>query len=372
MEQSLISIEIDIICVIILLMILKASHSTGSLRLQAKTFKIMLQGLTVFMVADVGLLLTWNSLEPKLIFSCLKIFSWTLASFCWLLYIFFTTGHDSYRLRKWLPLFLIPLLATDALAVADFFISIKRGTIEDNILLWIVLNTSTILYILTASCISVVRARKCRTPFLRKEFLYLAYIMIIPIAATFLQAQTLSIAILAPILTLVILHIHLNTLQRQITTDPFTGLNNDNKLWNYMEFITLHANPSKRLFALCIEIDNYHNIRKTFGKDQAFLGIDNMARFLRKTCANQNAFLARFENKKFIIVFEKEDFTETENFCNLLAQGGSAPELQNGLKWTLTFSIHWSEYGTEKTPNIEMFFRDFARNCYKPASKLEV
>lgn len=371
METVLISAEIDIICAVILLMIFRASHNAGSLRMQSKSFKVMLLSLTFFVIGGVLLHLCGNFPDAKRIFNFLRIVLWTLSTFYWLLYIFFTTGHDSYHLRKWLPLFIMPMLATDIYACVDFFLSIRRGIVEYNIPLWITLNISTIFYIASASIFSVMRAKKCRTPFLRRDFHYLAYIMIFPLAAIFLQTQFLHFDVLAPVLTLVILHLHLNALQQQITTDPFTGLNNANKFWKYMEYITLHADSSKRLFALLIEMDNYSIVRKKFGKDHAFLGIDNMARFLRKACAQQNAFLARFENNNFIIVFEKENFTVVENFCNQLAQSSTDADLQKGLRWPLTFSIHWSEFGTENTPNIEMFFKDFSRNCYKPASKLE-
>ena len=55
----------------------------------------------------------------------------------------------------------------------------------------------------------------------------------------------------------------------RITSDPLTGVNNKIRLIEYLQYITQHQDPSKRLFILVMEVDFFKDIVRNFGYEMS-------------------------------------------------------------------------------------------------------
>jgi GGDEF domain-containing protein len=111
-------------------------------------------------------------------------------------------------------------------------------------------------------------------------------------------------------------------------------------------------------------------MQKKHGKDAGVVALQKMATFLREQSVQRGTFIAHYSKAKFAVIAECSDFAEIEAFANkLIAASASSTELLQG-PWPITFSIHWSEYGTSETRTIDTFLDKAESNCIKPATPL--
>ena len=303
------------------------------------------------------------------IINCLKIITCICMGCSWFLAVFFTTSVSAYNLRKWFTPIILPSIIVSVIAIVDTFSNISVEPLEMKPLVWVLLNILTILYIISASLICLNKARKCSNRYFRQKLYLIGFIMALPLLSLILQAKYYHMPITSPAFVIVTLCIFCFYKERRITTNSVTGLNNANKLASYLSNITQNQNPAKRLFFVKIEIDNFGDMRKKYGKKSTIDALQKMATFLRQQCLDRGLFIAHLNKSAFAIVTECTSLSELETLMNrLIAASEADTELAQG-PWPITFSIYWSEFGTPTTKTVDELIDSCAENCYKPKTR---
>ena len=281
-----------------------------------------------------------------------------------------STSANTYTLRKWLIPIIGPSVIVSAIALVDALMHLTDGPTDMNPTLWALLNMLSILYIAAASGLCLKKASKCTNKLHRRCFYIIAIVMLIPLLTLILQAKFYELPITSTVFVLVTLFIHMYRTRQHITVDLTTGLNNTNKLSSYLESITQSQDPAKRLFLLKIEIDNFKARKKKHGKRACVVALQKMATFIREQSVQRGTFIARYGKATFAVIAECSDYAEIEAFANkLITASATSQDLLQG-PWPITFSIHWSEYGTSETRTIDKFLEKAESNCIKPATPL--
>lgn len=364
-------IEIDVISVIVYLMIWYGSRERAVLEKSARAFQCLVETSILFSVMNsLGLLVPESNIPIIKLINSFKIIACICMGCCWFLSVFYSTSTNTYTLRKWLIPIIGPSVIVSAIALVDALMHLTDGPTDMNPTLWALLNMLSILYIAAASGLCLKKARKCTSRFHRRCFYVIALVMLFPLLTLILQAKFYELPITSTVFVIVTLFIHMYRTRQHITVDMTTGLNNTNKLSSYLDAITQSQDPAKRLFFIKIEIDNFKAMRKKYGKKAGVVALQKMATFLRAQSIQRGTFIAHYEKASFAIIAECSDFAEIEAFANkLIAASASSTELLQG-PWPITFSIHWSEYGTSETRTIDTFLDKAASNCIKPATPL--
>lgn len=365
MQNPILGIEVDIICIAILLLVFFSYRKLATTSASTHLFQLIEANILFFCVIDIfSLLFQEGSCELIRIFIFLKFVPCSLLGITWLGFVYSITQKNTYKLRKGAPLIAAPILLVNMLAFADLIENFYDCTLELNVPLWIGLNATIGGYIIAASIIAICAQKNCKNNFLREQYRFLAIIAVIPLIAIGIQSKFLTLPLSQPILVLTLLHLNLSSLRKQISIDPVTGVNNINKLASHLEELTGKPNLSKRLFYIQIGIDNIFIIKKKFGIEKVSEILNSFAKFLRKQGDRQKLFIARKDLDHFALVCERENFAEIESLCNSLVREGETDEMQDILPWHITFSIYWSEYGSD-TPNIDSLLNMENSNCFR-------
>ena len=364
-------IEIDIISVLILLMVRRGISKCALQNKAANTFLHLVDLSTIFCILNsCGLFIPDTHVPAIRIVNCAKVVTCICMGCSWFLTVFYTTSANTYKLRKQFIPIALPSIIVSIFTITETLMHLSDGATDLIPSVWILLNILSILYILSASILCLIKARKNTNRFQRHNLYILSFAMGFPLFSLILQARFYEMPITSPAFAITILFLHLHWAFQRISVDELTGLNNTNKLSSYLESITQSQDPAKRLFFIKIEIDNFKARKKKHGKKACVVALQKLATFLREQSVQRGTFIARYGKATFAIVTECSDFAEIEAFANkLIAASASSTELLQG-PWPITFSIHWSEYGTSETRTIDTFLDKAESNCIKPATPL--
>ena len=224
------------------------------------------------------------------------------------------------------------------------------------------------IYIIATMVLGIQHAIVQKNSTNRKEAFYLSFIALVPSSACILQCFIPDIPLTDPIFALTLLHVYVTLLKYRITSDPLTNVNNKIRLIDYLQYITQHQDPSKRLFFLVMEVDYFKAIVRNFGYEMSDRVIADLASFFKRQCRGQNAFLARTGENQFVIVMERDEVSEIESFCQKLVRDCDRDSMQSDIMtaWKISFSLHYAEISNISTSNISQFFAEAKKNCYKP------
>lgn len=370
-------IEIGICCTAILLLVLYQYRISLLQFPEERTFKKILILMIVETVLDiVGKLQFPERLANPDIKFFLVVVNAAITQFIpylWNLFVHYKIYGSAYHFRKYALPITIPLVMGLLYCITRLYQLQPGHKGEFNIPeLWTITNSISIFYILMASFISFRSAHKNNTKTGWRQQQYLCWIMLIPVVAIIVQIiiQRLEIPLVTPVVTLVLLHIHISQQSMLITMDHLTGLNNERRLNNFLRDKTADLTSEQRLFLLTITLDNMRHIRRKLGKKKMEEIVVAFADFLRARMTSDNMFLAHYQKHSFAIVLERKTWNDVETFCNMLISTSNTPKLQSLAPWPITFSINYSEFGKPGVNNVIEFLDDTRNNCFKPTTSL--
>lgn len=367
MQSVGLAIEINVICIMVLLLIRQSNREAASLLLCARALNRLLDFFIAFATLEIiGKILSPEAVVACRIIECLKVISCLAISAAWFYMVCYAVTSSSYKLQKWAVLILAPIIITSVYAIVVAFMHLHDTGAALNPILWILLNLVSVCYLLGASVVSIRNSLRSKNRFLRRHYNLLAFVVIIPLAGMALQGRFMDMPITSPALMLSILFIYLSDLKENNSIDLATGLNSTSKFASYLNRITQTLSPSKRLFLIQIKIDGLTSMRKAHGKHAPDIAIRQMSQFLRAQCKDKNLFLARYSVDTFAVIYECSNFSEVEVLCNGIIRESTQNSQLSQIPWPLSFSIYWSEYGTKSTQNIDSFLDHAKENCFKP------
>lgn len=368
---SVYGLQVDVICIIILLMIHFGNARLALLHKSMNAFQHLVEISIVFNLLNIlGAIIPQTNFPVQRIINCFKIIACVSMGNFWFLTVYYTISTNTYKLRKWALPIVFPSIALSIASIAETIVHFSDKTMELNPAIWIFLNIFSIAYIVAAAILCLRNALKSHNPFLRKKLYAVTFVMFVPLVSMFAQARFMDLYITAPTFVLASLFIYLVFTHQRITVDPATGLNNMNKLGQYLYNITQSQDPAKRLFFIKLQVDNYKAMRRKYKVSTAIFALTRMGQFLRTQCNSQGMFLAHYEKNSFAIVVEYEDFAELEAFVNQLIANSVGDSSLSQVPWALTFSIYWSEYGTSENKYIDDLLKNVDKNCLKPPTPL--
>ena len=370
-------IEIGICCSAILLLVLY-QYSISLLQFpEERTFKKILFLMLAETVLDITSKLQFperfSNPDVKYVVVVFTAAITQFIPYLWNLFIHYKIYGSAYHFRKYSIPITIPLVMGLLYCVTRLYQLQPSHRGDYNITeLWTITNSISIFYITMASVISFRSAHRNNTKTGWRQEQYFCWIMAIPVIAILVQIalQKLEIPIVTPVITLVLLHIHISQQNMLITMDQLTGLNNERRLNSYLRDKTADLTSEQRLFLLTITLDNMRHIRRKCGKKKTEEIIVAFANFLRARMTSDNMFLAHYQKHSFAIVLEKKTWNDVESFCNLLVSTSKTPKLQDLAPWPITFSINYSEFGKPGVNNVIEFLDDTKNNCFKPTTSL--
>ena len=100
--------------------------------------------------------------------------------------------------------------------------------------------------------------------------------------------------------TLILLFVFLNSLNKLISTDPLTSLNNRNQLRRYLQL----QRGAKNLHVIMVDVDHFKQINDTYGHNEGDKALILISKALKKACGRlkMSVFLCRYGGDEFMMI----------------------------------------------------------------------
>lgn len=379
-------IEINIICIAVLLITLLQFRESVLRHLEERILGFTIIDTIIYIVLNTATKMLYSvhvesalySSNPKIgvIYSlmyALTLISSILLAQLWFSFIFLRIRKSIYTYKHLFPLFSTPsiigVLICIGVSVYGFTNDSHTTALQFRRLLPFLI-TLNFIYIIATMVIGVQYAITQKNTSNRKEAFYLSFIAFVPSITCIIQYFIPEIPLIDPIFSLTLLHVYVTLLKFRITSDPLTGVNNKMRLIDYLQFISQHQDPGKRLFILVMEIDYFKDIVRKFGYEMSDRVLADLSSFFKRQCREQKAFLAKTGDKQFAIVMERDEVSEIESFCQKLVRECERDSMQADMNsWKISFSIHYAEISNISSSNISKIFAEAKKNCYKPETQ---
>ncbi|MCR5324748.1 MAG: GGDEF domain-containing protein [Lachnospiraceae bacterium] len=143
------------------------------------------------------------------------------------------------------------------------------------------------------------------------------------------------------VLAITTLILYLSWIDRLISLDPLTGLNNRKQLTHFYETWLRSHNEGDRLFTLLIDANKFKHINDTYGHIQGDNALKNIAEALRISCKSmpKRANIARYGGDEFAVIFEADSLEEAEKLKECIKQRLAEVNVRTHVPFELTVSI---------------------------------
>ena len=288
----------------------------------------------------------------------------------WFSFIFLRIHKSVYSYKHLFPLFSTPsiigIFICIGISIYGFTNDCHTTSLQFKRLMPFLIGLN-FLYVFATMFLGIQHAITQKNSTNKKEAFYLSFVALVPSGTCIIQYFVPDIPLTDPIFALTLLHVYVTLLKFRITSDPLTNVNNKIRLTDYLQFITQHQDPSKRLFLLVLDVDYFKAIVRNFGYEMSDRVLVDLSSFLKRQCRGQNTFLARTGESQFAIVMERDEVSEIEAFCQKLVRECNRDSMQTDMTtWKISFSLHYAEISNISTSNISKIFAEAKKNCYKP------
>ena len=288
----------------------------------------------------------------------------------WFSFIFLRIHKSVYSYKHLFPLFSTPsiigIFICIGISIYGFTNDCHTTSLQFKRLMPFLIGLN-FLYVFATMFLGIQHAITQKNSTNKKEAFYLSFVALVPSSTCIIQYFVPDIPLTDPIFALTLLHVYVTLLKFRITSDPLTNVNNKIRLIDYLQFITQHQDPSKRLFLLVLDVDYFKAIVRNFGYEMSDRVLVDLSSFLKRQCRGQNTFLARTGESQFAIVMERDEVSEIEAFCQKLVRECDRDSMQTDMTtWKISFSLHYAEISNISTSNISKIFAEAKKNCYKP------
>jgi diguanylate cyclase (GGDEF)-like protein len=157
------------------------------------------------------------------------------------------------------------------------------------------------IYLLWAVVIVVAKLRRSRFPAERRDLWILVLFSVPPILGSIVQSIFYGTSFTWPSTVISFVIVYIYVLNRQISTDALTGLNNRRLLRRFLDLKTTSADLEPSLFLIMLDADDFKFINDTYGHAVGDRALTQIARILKDMCNHRDCFLARLGGDEFVI-----------------------------------------------------------------------
>lgn len=305
-------VEISVIGIILLLVVLNTQKQMiGSSALQ-RQFNRLIHTTIVMLVIDACCWLvdgTTFRFARELNYALQTIYYTfhLLLPFFWALYVEAALSTDLKAARRRLIFAGIPVALLIAFLPFNLFLgfvfTIDAGNVYHRGPGFLVYGFVTYALLIYASIRSLIKAKGSVWIEDRKRCYTMAFFAVLPAVGGVLQAFFYGLSLNWILAAVAILLVYIDAQNRQISTDPLTGLNNRREL---SKFLLREARESQRegvLALVMLDVDGFKQVNDTYGHFYGDGVLISVAKTLKLACKKTEAFLGRYGGDEFCIVY---------------------------------------------------------------------
>ncbi|HRX58069.1 MAG TPA: GGDEF domain-containing protein [Eubacteriales bacterium] len=372
--QNALYIEISLVGIAILAIVLfNQRGNVGSSSLQ-RQFNRMVYATIAILVIDAACWLVDGTTFPyarnlNYFFETLYYAFNILMPFLWVVYSETALEADAKAARAHIRILAVPMAVFTAL----LFFNLKYGMIFEidaqNVYhrgSWFFLDVLlSFAYLGYASFRALAKALKYRRSLRNRQYYMMAAFIVPPAIGGVLQTMFYGLSCIWICTVISVMLYYIDSLNRQISTEPLTGLNNRRELNKYLTREARDAGHTGVLAMIMMDIDRFKEVNDTYGHYYGDTVLIAMADILKKSCKSTSAFLARIGGDEFCIIYPADNIEVVEGLIakiqyNIIIWNAAHKDMI-----PLSLSIGYSVWDSENDKGIDALYRRADQKMYE-------
>lgn len=345
--------EINVFCIAILISLLyRVKIGIDKRKIQCLFTNVIASGILLF-VSDIcwGLVASryWKvSVEITYLVNYLYYISSGILALTWFIYSETELESELMKNKKYKCLCYIPTLILVVVILLThkthwiFYIS------EDNEYhrgKWYIIHLIlTYGYIVFNTIHALWKAVQKENYLNKAMYLNLASFGIMPILFGAFQVIYIGLPILGMGITLAILQVYINSMERMISLDPLTQLKNRGQLLKYLSCKMQNYDKNKKLYLFILDADYFKLINDQYGHIEGDVALVRIANALKKIGNKQDYFISRYGGDEFILICELENKEYVDRLCKKINDTITKMNEEAKAEYVLSVSIGYAKY----------------------------
>ena len=311
--QSALYVEISAVGILLLIIVLLSQRQSASASASQRRFSHLIFATILMHLIDAG---CW--LIDGTQFHLARQFNYVLETcyyallvvlpYLWALFVEGALSLDIHAASRRTAVATIPMIILLIALIPNlkygFVFTIDAQNVYHRASSFYVYSLFCFAFLLYGSIRALIKARDAVWSDDRKRYYSMAFNAVLPFLGGVVQMFFYGVSLTWILVSVAILLVFLDSQNRQISTDPLTGLNNRRELSKYLlhEIGDRDASKNGTLALVMMDVDGFKLINDTYGHfygDSVLVGVSEI---LKAGCKNTDAFLSRYGGDEFCIV----------------------------------------------------------------------
>lgn len=376
--ETFLYVEINVIGLVVLTIILSNQNRLVGITTQQRFFNLLTVSIMLLLVADsVGWFVDGKSFlyarELSLLSSSLYYFLPACVAFFWLEYCECAVYNNVERLRRCSVLYTVPVAAVFLLLIANIWSGWIFRLDESNVYvrgpLFFLPSIVAFIYFVYASILALSKISKSTLESEKRQCRLMVAFALPFVVGTIVQTLFYGVSLVGICAVISLLVIFVNIQNRQISTDPLTGLNNRHQLDRFLSFKMKDFKDGEFLSLIMIDVDSFKAINDHYGHLTGDDALVCVAEILKKSCVNTNTFLSRYGGDEFTIVCISDTVNEIERLIETINDNVKRFNDKGSVEFYLSLSMGYSLWIPHSNGTIDTLVSEADNNMYE--AKLE-
>lgn len=274
----------------------------------------------------------------------------TAITYTWLRYVMVVeqiSNRDTKAMKAWLT---IPFLVSVVVFIVTFIV-MPSLLIDDDLkttnLFDVYLVAMSYVYIIAVIIYTVRKAISEKNPIEKRKHLYIGLFPIMTVAGGLMQMILMpELPIFCFSSTILMIIFYIQSMERQISIDPLTKLNNRGQLARYVSQSFNLKREGRSTFVMMVDINDFKMINDTYGHAEGDSALVIIARSLMKTLRNYDfpMFLGRYGGDEFVMIVHPVEEEEIKELVNDIRECIRKECESDNKPYLLSIGIGYDEY----------------------------
>lgn len=311
--QDALYVEISAIGIILLSIVLMSQRQFTAASAAQRRFNNLIYAMMTMLVVDAACWLIdgtqfRNARQLNIAIETIYYALHVLLPYLWAMYVEGALSTDLRAARRRIFIASIPLVLFLIALIPNikygFVFTIDAQNVYHRTFGFYIYAFLSYAYLIYGSIRSLIKAKTAAWVDDRRRYYTMAFFAVLPSLGGFIQLFFYGVSLNWILASVSILLVYLDSQNRQISTDPLTGLNNRRELSKFLIREIIDRDPAKggALSLVMLDVDGFKQINDTYGHFYGDGVLINVSEILKASCKNTNAFLARYGGDEFCIV----------------------------------------------------------------------
>ncbi|MDD3334512.1 MAG: diguanylate cyclase [Eubacteriales bacterium] len=373
MENSILYSEINIVCILVLVMLSVKVKNSMLIQNQRQKFLAVIIVNIFFLLLDA----IWIFVDNRVLgltyelnwgLNCVYYMLSGVVGYSWFLFSETVQRSALLQKRSYRVLSMLPMIIIFVLTM----ISVRTGWLfyidEANVyhrgpfyVIQLFFSYGYVLFTAVKAYCTSLRTQDYQT---KRDNRALALYVLPSMLAGLIQILFPGYPILCVGNTMGILYVYITLQEQLVSKDALTNLSNRNQLMQYLSGKLAHPVENKALYLLMMDLDYFKTINDRYGHVEGDQALKTVADCLIKACSAKHHFIARYGGDEFIILCELSIDESVQSVCDAIRK-----ELKKVHKpYGLSLSIGYARY-TAAIHSQQQFIAKADAALYKEKEK---